>query len=180
MKQPTKCPVCERNTLEVRAGPGRFMIHKRMEVEVPADVPLRECSNCGARPVSLKTAHELTPLLEAAYEKRLSDLADQALSRLAEVHPLYEWEQILGYSKGWLSKVREARKPGPQLVMLLQLLANHPARQRELSELWVASPARHVVSEVSRSIAEQPAPPSVPKVQLQLVQSGSFPNRKAA
>lgn len=180
MKQPTKCPVCEQNTLEVRTGPGRFIIHKRMEVEVPADFPLRECSNCRARPISLKTAHELTPLLEAAYDKRLSELADQALTRLSEVHPLYEWERILGYSKGWLSKVREARKPGPQLVMLLQLLANHPARQRELSELWVASRASHVVSEVSRAIAEEPPPTPLPKVQLQLVQSGSFPNRKAA
>ena len=181
MTQPMQCPVCGEQTLTFRTGAGRFITHKRMQVEVPAEFPLKECSNCHARPISLKTAGQLTPLLDAAYDRRLCELADQSLTQLAKIKPLYVWEQILGFSKGWLSKVREARTPGSQLVMLLRLLANDASREKELCDLWQQPHSETVVTGMSHGVAQELPPPPVPrKVQLTLVQSGSFPNRRAA
>jgi hypothetical protein len=170
MNNPLKCPVCEQQTLELRARAGRFTHHKQLELEIPADFALPECSNCGARPVSLKTAKALTEVLEGVYTRRLSALADQSLDRLAEVRPLYEWERLLGYSKGWLSKIREARTPAPQLVALLHLLANAPERLRELQDLWSTTPHRVVAGHATATAHSQT--PRLPRpLKLVLVSS---------
>lgn len=65
-----QCPVCEKRTLSLRTGPGRLTRHRDMQVEVPHDFPLPECSSCGARPIDLNTARKLEPLLEAALERQ--------------------------------------------------------------------------------------------------------------
>lgn len=151
-----KCPVCGKVSLALRRGPSRYLTHRLMQVELPHDFALPECSACGARPISLKLAEQLDPLLEEAYQLRLRALIDADLSRLAEVRPLYEWEQLLGLSKGWLSKVREARAPGPQLVGLVRLLANDPARERELRELWSAPGAPRAPRATSDAARSRP------------------------
>lgn len=156
-----KCPVCGEVALALRKGPNRFVTHRRMAVEVPHDFELPECANCGARPISFKVAEKLDPLLQEAYLKRLAQLVDDDLERLAQTRPLYEWEQILGYSKGWLSKIREAKAPSPQAVALIRLMANAPEREKELKELWASRPTTHVVAEVTVSVSERqiPEPP---------------------
>lgn len=143
-----KCPVCGELSLSLRTGRHRFITHRRMEVEVPEDFPLPECASCGARPINMRVAEKLDPLLEAAYQRRLTELVNADLDRLSRVRPLYEWEMILGYSKGWLSKIREAKSPSPQAVALIRLVANAPQRITELSALW-ARPATPTAAAVS-------------------------------
>ena len=150
-----KCPVCGEVALALRKGPNRFVTHRRMAVEVPHDFELPECAHCGARPINLKLAEKLDPLLQAAYEARLAQLVNADLDRLSQTRPLYEWEQILGYSKGWLSKIREARAPSPQAVALVRLMANAPDREKELKELWASRPTTHVLAGVSHAVSEK-------------------------
>lgn len=175
-----KCPVCGEVALSLRKGPHRFLTHRRLQVEVPEDIELPECGECGARPINLKLAEKLDPILQEAYERRLAQLVNDDLDRLAARRPLYEWEQILGLSKGWLSKVREARTPGSQLVALLRLLANDPSRELELRELWAAPGSTHVVTGMSESIAIEAASPVIQRVSLRLVDAGSFQQKAAA
>lgn len=163
-----QCPVCEQQTLALRTGSGRVMRHRLMQVAVPDDFPLPQCSNCGARPIDLRTAQKLDPILEAAYQRRLSELVSSDLQQLAEVRPLYEWERILGFSKGWLSKIREAKTPSPQLVALIRLLANNPERELELRELW-SNRTEHVVTGVVQSTATTPILPPPAKIQMRQV-----------
>lgn len=174
------CPVCEQKTLALRTGPGRVMRHRLMEVAVPDDFPLPSCSNCGARPIDLKTAQRLDPVLEAAYERRLSELVSADLELLAAVRPLYEWERILGFSKGWLSKIREAKTPSPQLVGLIRLLANSPDRELELRELWSTPGAGHVVTKVAQAVVLSPIEPPPAKTQMRLVYSAQETQKAAA
>lgn len=175
-----RCPSCGEQALALRAGPNRFVTHRRVQVEVPHDFALPECAACGARPISARVAEQLDPLLEAAYQVRLQALVDADLERLAERRPLYEWEHLLGLSKGWLSKVREARAPGPQLVALVRLLANDANRERELRELWAAPGPMRVVTGRETLVATQAPPPAPPRVRLQLVDSGRFLQKVAA
>ena len=175
----TQCPVCEEQTLSIRTGPGRSMRHRLMEVVVPDDFPLPECSNCGARPITLKTAKALDPILQAEYERRLSELVNKDLEQLAEVRPLYEWERIIGVSKGWLSKIREAKPPSPQLVALVRLLANEPTREHELRELWSATRTSHLVTSVSSTLATARIAPVPARVEMRVVVS-DFVTLKAA
>lgn len=168
MKKTVKCPVCGELALSLRTGPNRFVTHRRMAVEVPHDFPLPECSSCGARPINLRLAEKLDPLLEAAYQKRLTQLVNDDLDRLAVTRPLYEWETVLGYSKGWLSKIREAKSPSPQAVALIRLMANAPEREKELKELWATHPTTHVVAGVSVTVSEKriPEPPKPALLQV--------------
>ncbi len=133
------CPVCEKRTLGLRAGPGRTMKHRNLEVPLPDDLALPECSSCGARPIDWKTAKSLDPILQAAWEAKLSSLVAADLEVLAAIRPLYEWERLLKLSVGYLSKIRGEKTPGAQLVVLLRLLANDPERAAELESLWAGA-----------------------------------------
>jgi hypothetical protein len=121
--------------------------HRMMEVEVPADFALSECSACGARPIDWKTARRLDPLLEGAYRAELSSRVTADLEVLVATRPLYEWERALGLSEGYLSKLRAEKAPSAQLVALLRLLANQPARQAELADLWAGRPTKRTPSQ---------------------------------
>ena len=137
-----ECPVCGEKALGLRTGPGRTMKHRNMEVEVPSDFPLAECSKCGARPIDYRTAKKLNPILQAAFEARLASAAEADLATLSAIRPLYDWERILNLSAGYLAKIRGAKIPGAQLVALLRLLANHPDLADELDTLWAGTRAR--------------------------------------
>lgn len=174
-----KCPVCGEVALALRTGPGRFVTHRRMEVEVPEDFALPECAHCGARPINLRTAEKLDPLLEAGYHKRLTELVNADLDRLSRTRPLYEWEQILGYSKGWLSKIREAKAPSPQAVALIRLVANAPDRVKELSDLW-ARPRTTVLTSTASTVAPQPTAELTAQLGTMTLFSGSTHETKDA
>ena len=83
-----ECPVCGEPALAMRQGPGRMMKHRLLEVEVPPDFPLPECGLCGARPIDWKTAEMLDPVLEKAYQEKVS----------SSTRPLAE--RVLGESLG--------------------------------------------------------------------------------
>lgn len=137
-----ECPACGEKALGQRTGTGRKMKHRNMELEVPADFPLAECSACGARPIDWRTAKKLNAVLQAAFEARLAAMVEDDLVKLSAIRPLYDWERLLNLSSGYLSKIRSAKVPGAQLVALLRLLANHPDLANELDTLWAGKPAR--------------------------------------
>ena len=177
-----ECPVCGETALEMRRGPGRTMKHRLLEVDVPSDFPLPECGSCGARPINWRTAELLDPVLEKAYQQKLSALVGADIERLEKVKPLYEWERELGLSAGYLSKVRNEKAPSAQLVALVRLLANEPNRRAELADLW-AGRATVLFSESVRISggAEVSAVPTTP-VRLGLISSGDWriPGQRAA
>lgn len=177
-----ECPVCGERALEMRQGPGRMMKHRLLEVEVAPEFALPECGSCGARPINWKTAELLDPVLEKAYQQKLSALIAADIELLAKVKPLYEWERELGLSAGYLSKVRNEKAPSAQLVALVRLLANEPNRRAELADLW-AGRATFVFfdSVVIPGGAEVSAVPSS-HVRLREIASGDLhiPGRRAA
>lgn len=120
------CDVCGAEALALAARPGRTTLHRQIEVPIPADFPLPECSVCGHLVINFKAAEKLSPLLEEAWERELSARALADLQVLAKVRPLFEWERLLNLSPGYLSKIRGGKTPGAQLVVTLRLLANAP------------------------------------------------------
>lgn len=137
-----ECPVCGKRTLALRTGAGRHMKHRNMEVTLPDDVAVPECRTCGARPIDYRLAKKLDAVLERLWQQQLAITLAKDLEVLSEDRPLYQWEQLLGLSVGYLSKLKKAKRPSAQLVALVRLLANQPERRRELERLWARGPRR--------------------------------------
>ncbi len=174
-----KCPACGEKALSLRTGAGRTMRHRNMEVAVPDDFALPECTACGARPLDMKTVKRLDPILEQAYADRLCAAVEADIDALAGLRPLYEWERVLNLSAGYLSKLRGSKTPSAQLAALLRLLANHPERARELESLWAGEAQSVILSEQLTLSATPLARPARP-TPLRLVDRQEFTIRRKA
>lgn len=158
------CPVCGERALAMRRGVDRRLRHRNAELTIPDDIELPECASCGARPISMKLAKKLEPVLEAAWSAQLRRWAAASLETLERVRPLYEWERLLNVSVGYLSKLKTSKSPSAQLVALLRLIANDPSRAGEIESLW-ANERTLVVHESIRVASPQPVERARPKME---------------
>jgi hypothetical protein len=134
-----RCIVCGKGTVRPQARPGRRVFYKTMKVELPADLQIPACDNCGEEWINGSDAKRVDAAAEAAYSTALRAMAGEQLARLADADVEQKRvEQALGLSQGYLSHVKAGRKdPSAMLVSELVLLAKDPRhRLQELEEFW--------------------------------------------
>jgi hypothetical protein len=117
-------------------------------LEIPAQIQIPTCDNCGAEWLDDATARTVDSALEEIYRSELTRIAQEAIERIAEIVPQRRVEELLGLSQGYLSKLRSGdRSPSPELVSHLALIARDPvARLQEIETLWKTH--RHVGTRV--------------------------------
>jgi hypothetical protein len=134
-----RCHSCGTGSIRSLARSGRRVRYKTMAaLEVPAEVAIPTCDQCGAEWLTESTARVLDAALANVYRRVLLDQARKAIDLLAAQVTMRRLEQLLGLSSGYLSKIRGGdRVPRPELVGHLALLARDPRRRlHELEELW--------------------------------------------
>ena len=137
--KPFRCVECGRGTVRPVARSGRRVFYRTMEVEVPAELEIPTCDNCGEEWTNASDAKTLEAALEATYMGTLRGLAAEQLHELIDAGiEQKRLEHALGLSQGYLSHVKAGRKdPSPMLVSELVLLARDPARRlKELEDFW--------------------------------------------
>jgi transcriptional regulator with XRE-family HTH domain len=139
MSKTMRCAQCGKGTVRPVARSGRLHRHKTMMLEVPAEIVIPTCDNCGEEWIGERLAHTLTTKLEKIYRAELTRRARAAIDAISVHASQRKLEQLLGLSIGYLSKIRSGeRVPAPDLVSHLALLARDPKRRlRELERYWL-------------------------------------------
>lgn len=148
----TKIMRCPEDGGDVRlvAAPGRLYRHKTMLLELPEDVAVPTCSQCGEEYIDAALATRIDDALSALYKIALKDKVQNALEALAPFVRQNHLEALLGVSHGYLSKLKTGEKePSPYLVAILEMLANDPRRRiLELEAVWGADTSEDVPRKV--------------------------------
>ena len=135
----TKCIRCGNTTVREKARPGRYASYLQLTVEIPAEVPIPECSRC--HHVDLSCTGPIGDALRRSYLAALKELAQQALRSLHGQVSQRQLELLVGLSQGYLSRVKSGTgQPSAALVGLLGLLAEDPNRLVSLRNIWAAPP----------------------------------------
>lgn len=135
---PRRCRECGVGRVRLLATPNRYSAYRTLpRVEVPADLELPTCDNCGTEWLDETYASRLDAALEEAYRSEMGTRVLAALNSIVSTMPQRDLERLVGLSPGYLSKLRSRdRVPRPDLVALLTLLANDVERINEVKQLW--------------------------------------------
>ena len=136
-----RCIECGVGTVRPIARVGRRQRYKMMELVLPAGVKVPTCDKCGVEYLSESSAAAEDAALEPLYRRELRRRAKEAIERLMPYVDERDLEQLMGLSRGYLSRLRTGqRDPSADLVALMTLLARNP-RQRvvELRRSWEAT-----------------------------------------
>lgn len=148
------CGECGKRAVEALVVPGRRSPFRNFPaLEVPAELPIPTCGNCGAEWIDRQTAEKLDSALAEQGSRVLAQVARQAIEALSATTSQRELEAALGLSAAYLSKVRHGKEsPSAPLVALLALLAARPARLEEVERVWATGllPVRVVSDNFSR------------------------------
>jgi hypothetical protein len=133
-----RCHVCGKGQLRPVAKAGRRTHYKNLELEIPADIKIPTCDNCGSQGFDRQTAVALDDGLEKGYREVLRKLWDVAIAKIQKKTSMRRVEQLLGLSEGYLSKVSNGRSdPSAELVAHLMSFANDVVgRTREVESMW--------------------------------------------
>ena len=114
-----------------------------MELEIPKDVEIPTCDNCGAEWMDRQTAQTIDHALERVYRDTLRALWGEVIRKITVHTSMRRVEQTLGLSEGYLSKVTNGRsEPSAELISNLGLIAKDvEPRLREIDVLWRRAPA---------------------------------------
>jgi hypothetical protein len=135
------CPECNRGEIVMVAGAGRRMRYRHVpDLELPADLELPTCSDCGARWLDAEATRQLEIALETAYGRELTRKAEQSIETLRSHIAQRDLERLLGVSAGLLSKLKNGKETSAPMVALLMLLAERPHRVDVLRRLWAVHP----------------------------------------
>ncbi len=133
-----RCPSCDRGELVPEAVEGRRWSYRNLpDIELPADLVIPTCSECGESVIDRALAGVLDRVLAPEYERQLREKAESALELLAQTGIRQrDLEPLLGLSAGYLSKVKKGKDSSAQLVATLMLLAVDPTLIERLRRLW--------------------------------------------
>lgn len=148
-----RCAECGGDVRPVTA-PGRFYRHNTMLLELPEDVAVPTCSNCGEEYIDRALAARIDETLGAQYRDALKAKVQNALETLAPYIRQNKLEALVGVSHGYLSKLKSGEKePSAQLVALLEMLANDPRRRvLELEAVWGGDPMESAEARTRRAL----------------------------
>ena len=138
-KKQKRCPECGIGKIVPSKGPGRFARYKTMhKLEIPDDLLIPTCDNCGAEWIDEKTAGDLDKALDQAYRAELRSRAVEAIQEITKHVSQRKLESVLGLSQGYLSKLRSGdRDPSAELVSQLALISRDPKKRiNELVMYW--------------------------------------------
>jgi hypothetical protein len=151
----TLCAECGKRAVVRLAVAGRRSPFKNFRsLEIPADVEIPTCSNCGTEWIDEKTAARVDAALAEAAAVKLKELARAALDVVSATINQRDLEIQLGLSAGYLSKVKHGKEtPSATLVGLLGLLAASPKRLAQIDHLWSKGilPPRITTDHVARN-----------------------------
>ena len=134
-----KCAECGIGNVRPLKGEGRFARYKTMHrLEIPENLSIPTCDNCGAEWLDDKTARELDEALDLAYRAELRSRAVESIEAITKYVSQRKLESVLGLSQGYLSKLRSGdRDPSAELVSQLALISRDPKKRvRELVRYW--------------------------------------------
>ncbi len=138
-----RCRECGVGQVSVLARAGRRARYKTMELEIPSDVEIPTCDNCGAEWMDRLTAQAIDKALEREYRTALRVLWNDLIQKITAHTSMRRVEQTLGLSEGYLSKVTNGRsEPSAELISNLSLIAKDvEIRLQEIDGLWRRAPA---------------------------------------
>lgn len=133
-----KCVECASGYYTRIARPGRTAPYRNIAaLEIPAELPLFECSECGSRLLDESDIRALDAVLEERYRALVYEHVINALDSISQHTSQRDIERLIGASQGYLSKLRaQDRSPSPELASLLLLLAARTDRVDELRAAW--------------------------------------------
>lgn len=137
-----KCHECGVGRLALVAKAGRTTPYRNIEaLPIPADFEIPTCDHCGAEWYGEDIAEALDTVLERQYRLMLRSRIVAAIDVLMKHIASSRLENLLGLSRGYLSRLRNGDKdPSPELFSNLSLLAKNPSeRLKELEDLWRAA-----------------------------------------
>jgi hypothetical protein len=131
---PMSCPECGTGKIRPIARRRRIARHRTLMLEVPANLPIPTCDNCGTEWIDAETAKAVDKALEEAFDREARTQAKELLVAMGEEVTQRRVEIVLGLSQGYLSKVRSGTStPSAMLLACLRLLSRSPeSRLREL------------------------------------------------
>lgn len=138
-----RCHECGVGQVRPLARAGRRTRYKTMELEIPKQVEIPTCDNCGAEWMDRQVVRAIDQALESAYREALRALWGEVMQKITTHTSMRRVEQALGLSEGYLSKVTNGRsEPSAELISHLGLIAKDvEPRLREISGLWRRAPA---------------------------------------
>lgn len=133
-----KCVVCG-GTVVPATGAGRTTRYRNLpNLEIPDNMPIPTCDQCGEEWLDERTANALDTVLEAAWRQRMHLLATKSLEAIARAGVSQgELERELDLAQGYLTKLKNgSRIPSAELALHLAFIAVNPARRlKELREI---------------------------------------------
>jgi hypothetical protein len=148
------CANCGKRAVTPRAGAGRRSPYKNFgSLEIPWDLEIPTCGNCGAEWIDRKTAARIDAALGEVAARELSARAREALEVLAASFNQGDLEAQLGLSAGYLSKVKHGKEtPSSWLVAALAMLSVSPRRLDEVAHVWANGrlPPRITANQLTR------------------------------
>jgi len=134
-----RCHECGIGKVKPLRVKGRYARYKTMpRLEIPKNVAIPTCDNCGAEWMDEEAAQALDKALDKAFRAELRSRAEKAIEALSKHVSQRRLEKLLGLSQGYLSKLRSGdRDPSAELVSQLAMLSKDPRRRiHELEAFW--------------------------------------------
>lgn len=140
---PKRCPNCGGRV--VRQPSPRVEMYKGVPLTLPDDVLVPTCTTCGEQFINPALARRMSDSLEEQHQEVLYERFVEALARLREHGSLAAIERLLGYSQGYLSKLKQERRnlTKATVVQLMQLAVDPRKRLDELKEFFAPSVPEH-------------------------------------
>jgi transcriptional regulator with XRE-family HTH domain len=133
-----RCYECGTGTVRPTAEPGRRDWFRGVLLDVPDNLAIPTCDNCGTQWMDDEAASAFDAAMESRYRLALRHRLDSILVKISAATSLRQVEMALGLSQGYLSKLKRGeREPSAELVASLHLIAlDVDGALAQLSALW--------------------------------------------
>jgi hypothetical protein len=139
-----RCCECG-SELEDVGMPGRMYTYRRgFELEIPSDIIIPTCSECGDELWTFELSDEIERVLGVEYRKMQAEILSECIERLRELYafdPVNYIQEICGTDKIYATKVMNGEVEMPiAMVRLLQLMTDEPRLFLRCVERFIKKP----------------------------------------